>query len=72
MRSENCPHGAIKQISKNLRGLGSFLHENCRNVFSKICVNFGCCYGYQEEAEVIENTFFAILVHLNCQKVSNL
>ena len=34
-------HGNSKQTSSSV----DLLHENCRNVFSKTCVNFGRCYG---------------------------
>ena len=39
-----------------IRVLGSFLHhENCQDVFSKTCINFGRCYGNQRWAEAVEN-----------------
>ena len=35
---------------------GDLLHEKCGNVFST-CVNFGCCYGNQGWADVVEKIF---------------
>ena len=42
------------------------MHEKCRNVLSKSCINFGRCYGNQGWAEVVENKFlFCKLVKLS-------
>ena len=37
---------------------GERLHENCRNEFSKTCINFGRCYGNQGWAEAVEKYIF--------------
>ena len=68
VRSENCYQDAIKRNIKPKFSLQTAFrtlfiataktprsgNENCQNVYSETCVNFGRCYGNQG-AEAVEN-----------------
>ena len=48
------------EIAKKLRVLGSFLHENCRNVLFQTCANSGRCYGNERLLNIELKIFFVL------------
>ena len=49
---------------------GDLLHEKTEMCFFKTFVNFGCCYGNQGLANVVENNFF-FLQNSSCKLSEN-
>ena len=45
------------ELAKKNPSFGELSHENCRNMFFKTGVNFGCCYGNMGAWKRLKHTF---------------